>query len=184
MLLNRLAHRAMPPKAKLDGSAYINDVPANISSIRATSSYVEQQDHLIGSLTTSETMKFAAKLGLNEYAPSHPFTGRHTPCMLTHPQKDQSTGAAVSDRQAYRRVWVDRPGQLDHWHTNPERVVGRAETSSLRRQSAHHRPQDPLPRRTYQRPRQCRLVRGHLVLESHRQGEQGERGLNLAVVNG
>lgn len=66
MLLNRLAHRAMPPKAKLSGTAFINDVPATVSAIRATSSYVEQQDHLIGSLTTSETLAFAAKLGLTQ----------------------------------------------------------------------------------------------------------------------
>jgi ABC-type multidrug transport system ATPase subunit len=70
MLLNRLAHRAMPPKAKLSGSAYINDVPANLALVRATSSYVEQQDHLIGSLTTAETLGFAAKLGLNQYVSS------------------------------------------------------------------------------------------------------------------
>jgi ABC-type multidrug transport system ATPase subunit len=67
MLLKRLAHRAMPPKAKLSGTGYINDVPATVSSIRATSSYVEQQDHLIGSLTTSETLAFAAKLELTQW---------------------------------------------------------------------------------------------------------------------
>jgi hypothetical protein len=66
MLLNRLAHRSMPPKAKLAGEIIINDVPANLGNIRSSSSYVEQQDHLIGSITTAETLGFAAKLGLNE----------------------------------------------------------------------------------------------------------------------
>jgi ABC-type multidrug transport system ATPase subunit len=64
MLLNRLAHRAMPPKAKLDGKIFINDVHADLGKIRSTSNYVEQQDHLIGSITTAETLAFAAKLGL------------------------------------------------------------------------------------------------------------------------
>lgn len=66
MLLNRLAHRSMPPKATATGDIHINDVSATISSIMETSSYVEQQDHLIGSITTSETLAFAAKLGLAE----------------------------------------------------------------------------------------------------------------------
>lgn len=66
MLLNRLAHRALPPKAQAEGSILINDVPASISNIRQTSGYVEQQDHLIGSVTTAETLSFAAKLGLSE----------------------------------------------------------------------------------------------------------------------
>lgn len=66
MLLNRLAHRALPPKAVTEGQILINDVPATISNIRQTSGYVEQQDHLIGSITTAETLHFAAKLGLSE----------------------------------------------------------------------------------------------------------------------
>lgn len=66
MLLNRLAQRAMPPSAKLTGNILINQTVANIQDVRQTSSYVEQQDHLIGSITTSETLGFAAKLGLNE----------------------------------------------------------------------------------------------------------------------
>ena len=66
MLLYRLAHRAMPPSAKMTGDVFINQTPADIGRVRQTSSYVEQQDHLIGSITTSETLKFAAKLGLSE----------------------------------------------------------------------------------------------------------------------
>lgn len=66
MLLNRLAHRAMPPGAKLEGEVFINSIHADVNSIRKTSSYVEQQDHLIGSITTFETVSFAAKLGMNQ----------------------------------------------------------------------------------------------------------------------
>lgn len=66
MLLNRLAHRAIPPKAKLSGETLINGIHASITDVRHTSSYVEQVDHLIGSITTYETLMFAAKLGLSE----------------------------------------------------------------------------------------------------------------------
>jgi ABC-type iron transport system FetAB ATPase subunit len=66
MLLNRLAHRGMPPKAKLSGFVYINDSAVDMPLIRDTSSYVEQQDHLIGSITAKETLRFAARLGLKE----------------------------------------------------------------------------------------------------------------------
>ncbi len=67
MLLNRLAHRGLPPKVKTSGEMFINNVHANVNNIRQTSSYVEQQDHLIGSITTAETLTFAAKLGLSEW---------------------------------------------------------------------------------------------------------------------
>lgn len=66
MLLNRLAHRSMPPKAKLSGEILINTVTADVVNMRKTSSYVEQQDHLIGSITTAETVGFAAKLGMDQ----------------------------------------------------------------------------------------------------------------------
>lgn len=64
MLLNRLAQRAMPPKASLSGDVGLNGATATQSAIRKVSSYVEQVDHLIGSVTTRETIMFAAKLGL------------------------------------------------------------------------------------------------------------------------
>jgi len=62
MLLNRLALRGMPAKAKLSGFAYVNESPVDTDSIRSMSSYVEQQDHLIGSITAAETLYFAGKL--------------------------------------------------------------------------------------------------------------------------
>ena len=65
-LLNYLAHRSLPRRFKASGQIHINNTPANLISIRATSSYVEQEDHLIGSITASETLAFAAKLGLKE----------------------------------------------------------------------------------------------------------------------
>lgn len=65
-LLNRLAHRKFSSKIDESGSTYINDTPANVPNIRETSGYVEQEDHLIGALTTAETLAFTAKLGSSE----------------------------------------------------------------------------------------------------------------------
>lgn len=64
-LLTQLAHRNASNISR-SGSTFINDTPANVLNIRDSSSYVEQEDHLIGALTTAETLAFAAKLGLSE----------------------------------------------------------------------------------------------------------------------
>lgn len=65
-LLNALAHRK-----KLDftttGSIAINGIRTTAISInvfQSISSYVEQEDALIGSLTVRETLDFAARLSL------------------------------------------------------------------------------------------------------------------------
>jgi ABC-type multidrug transport system ATPase subunit len=65
-LLNLLAHRSLPRRAEISGDIFINSTKADLKSLRDTSSYVEQQDHLIGSITTAETVTFAAKLGLKQ----------------------------------------------------------------------------------------------------------------------
>ena len=65
-LLDRLAHRRMPFSSKFSDNILINGSPADIGMIRRTSRYVEQQDHLIGSVTTAETLAFAANLGLDK----------------------------------------------------------------------------------------------------------------------
>lgn len=62
MLLNRLALRGMPVQAKLSGFAYVNESPVDTDTIRSLSSYVEQKDHLIGSITAAETLYFAGRL--------------------------------------------------------------------------------------------------------------------------
>lgn len=65
-LLNVLAHRDTPG-AKLEGESYINGSVASVGQFRAMSSYVEQDDALIGSLTVRETMHFAARLAHKKY---------------------------------------------------------------------------------------------------------------------
>ncbi|KAH8816310.1 putative ABC transporter [Xylogone sp. PMI_703] len=61
-LLNVLARRNAATGAKVDGAAMVNGLSPSTSAFRQMSSYVEQDDALIGSLTVSETMHFAARL--------------------------------------------------------------------------------------------------------------------------
>jgi ABC-type multidrug transport system ATPase subunit len=63
-LLNILAHRAATPKATIRQTLCINGAPTTLASFRKLSSYVEQEDALVGSLTVRETLHFAAQLAL------------------------------------------------------------------------------------------------------------------------
>lgn len=69
-LLNALAHRVAAAGATTTGQVSLNGLPATRSMIRDLSTYVEQDDALIGSLTVRETMMFAARLALPRYASS------------------------------------------------------------------------------------------------------------------
>ena len=62
-LLNVLAHRTTA-NAQIQGQVMINDERASLAAMRNLSSYVEQEDALIGSLTVKETINFAARLAL------------------------------------------------------------------------------------------------------------------------
>ena len=62
-LLNALAHRSAQ-RTESNGQIALDGVEASTSSIQTLSSYVEQEDALIGSLTVRETMDFAARLSL------------------------------------------------------------------------------------------------------------------------
>ncbi|KAI9711428.1 MAG: hypothetical protein M1812_007173 [Candelaria pacifica] len=63
-LLNALAQRDAAPSAKVQGSVLVNGATPARGDFRRISSYVEQEDALIGSLTVKETMDFAARLSL------------------------------------------------------------------------------------------------------------------------
>jgi ABC-type multidrug transport system ATPase subunit/ABC-type multidrug transport system permease subunit len=63
-LLNTLAHRVAAAGASTTGSVAVNGHETDTSMIRHLSSYVEQEDALIGSITVRETVAFAAKLSL------------------------------------------------------------------------------------------------------------------------
>ncbi|OCK75191.1 putative ATP-binding cassette transporter [Lepidopterella palustris CBS 459.81] len=64
-LLNALAHREAAAGATTNGDIMANGQQMSLKKIRQLSSYVEQEDALIGSLTVRETMMFAAGLGLS-----------------------------------------------------------------------------------------------------------------------
>lgn len=66
-LLNLLARRDAGSKAKVRGEVFINGTQVDRQNFQLLSSYVEQEDVLIGSLTVKETMKFAADLSLPGY---------------------------------------------------------------------------------------------------------------------
>ncbi|KAF4626159.1 hypothetical protein G7Y89_g12004 [Cudoniella acicularis] len=61
-LLNVLAHRDAATGAKVEGKTFVNGNEPSTSVFRRMTSYVEQEDALIGSLTVRETMHFAARL--------------------------------------------------------------------------------------------------------------------------
>lgn len=63
-LLNVLAQRTATSRARTEGEVKLDGQPTNWSTLRQLSSYVEQEDALIGSITVKETMTFAARLAL------------------------------------------------------------------------------------------------------------------------
>ncbi|CBF69609.1 hypothetical protein AN6369.2 [Aspergillus nidulans FGSC A4] len=63
-LLNVLARRAASSGAKSSGHCYVNGGEVDNATFGRITSYVEQEDALIGSLTVRETLKFAADLSL------------------------------------------------------------------------------------------------------------------------
>lgn len=72
-LLNALAFRQAAAGATTTGDVLANGQKLDWRKIRQLSSYVEQEDALIGSLTVRETMKFAAGLAL----PRYPFFSKY-----------------------------------------------------------------------------------------------------------
>ncbi|KAL8664275.1 MAG: hypothetical protein Q9202_003225 [Teloschistes flavicans] len=63
-LLNALAHRQASSKLTMRGTLSVNGSSISTKAFQAISSYVEQEDSLIGSLTVQETLDFAARLSL------------------------------------------------------------------------------------------------------------------------
>lgn len=66
-LLNAIAHRIAAAGATTTGDVLVNGQRISWQKLRQLSSYVEQEDALIGSLTVRETMQFAAGLALSRY---------------------------------------------------------------------------------------------------------------------
>jgi ABC-type multidrug transport system ATPase subunit len=66
-LLNLLARRNPTSNVKVTGQTMVGGSDIDIASFQRISSYVEQEDTLIGSLTVEETLKFSAELSLARY---------------------------------------------------------------------------------------------------------------------
>lgn len=63
-LLNVLARRSGASNLEVNGALNVNNASVSTNDFRAISSYVEQEDALIGSLTVRETIDFAGRLSL------------------------------------------------------------------------------------------------------------------------
>lgn len=63
--LNVLAQRVASSKAEVSGTVNVNGQEISPTTLRQLSSYVEQEDALIGSLTVRETINFAAQLAMS-----------------------------------------------------------------------------------------------------------------------
>ena len=70
-LLNVLAHRNATANSSVEGTILVNGTRPSLSTFRDISSYVEQEDALIGSLTVKETLHFAARLAHKKYDDDH-----------------------------------------------------------------------------------------------------------------
>ncbi|OJD26749.1 hypothetical protein ACJ73_01864 [Blastomyces percursus] len=68
-LLNVLAHRQSAPGAEIEGDILVNGQNIDLEIFRNISSYVEQEDVLVGALTVEETLYFAAQLSLPSSIP-------------------------------------------------------------------------------------------------------------------
>lgn len=61
-LLNLLADRIVAKGAQVEANMRVDGVKVDKQTFRALTSYVEQEDALIGSLTVAETLHFAARM--------------------------------------------------------------------------------------------------------------------------
>ncbi|PGH11181.1 hypothetical protein AJ79_05023 [Helicocarpus griseus UAMH5409] len=68
-LLNVLAHREQAANAEIQGDILVNGQKLSLETFRRISSYVEQEDVLVGALTVEETLYFAAQLALPSSIP-------------------------------------------------------------------------------------------------------------------
>ncbi|EXJ64305.1 hypothetical protein A1O7_00641 [Cladophialophora yegresii CBS 114405] len=68
-MLNVLAHRTSTMKGDIQGRIMMNGRVMDEAAIRRVSTYVEQEDAMIGILTARETVDFAARLSMNGNTP-------------------------------------------------------------------------------------------------------------------
>ena len=83
-LLNVLAHRIATSSARVEGNLLVNGQAPTLAQFQALSSYVEQEDVLLGSLTVYETLDFAARIALPRYAVYSNYTQFHIDVCTWH----------------------------------------------------------------------------------------------------
>ena len=155
-LLNILAQRPISSARKLDGDVLINRAPASSATLRRAARYVEQDDCLIGSLTTRETLDFASRLGATRYESLlvHTFLAH---CSLL-PKVDIEDRTLKACRSPHLLLWASRSSQHTCWYPYSERSVKSCLTSM-----------DTNACRSVRRPetsRQCREPTDHLAEDS------------------
>ncbi|KAL8627460.1 hypothetical protein Q9189_006837 [Teloschistes chrysophthalmus] len=89
-LLNALAHRQASSKLAMRGTLSVNGSSISTKAFQAISSYVEQEESLIGSLTVRETLDFAARLSLPSSVSSHDRRQRVEEMLTSFGLRDQA----------------------------------------------------------------------------------------------
>ncbi|CEJ81601.1 Putative ATP-binding cassette sub-family G member 5 [[Torrubiella] hemipterigena] len=131
-LLNALAHRVAAAGATTTGDIRVSNQPATLQSIRAYSSYVEQEDALIGSLTVRETVMFAAQMSLPSHISKKEIKQRVDDLISSfglHSQADTIVGTPI--KKGLSGGQKKRLGVASHLVTNPKILFLDEPTSGL-----------------------------------------------------
>ena len=107
-LLNTLAQRQTE---KVTGKVVINGGQVSLATHRAISSFVEQEDALIGSLNVEESLYFAARLALP------PYVHHHSPNTRASSPTDQSSSVTRPDARERVQQLIDAFGLDGQRHT-------------------------------------------------------------------
>ncbi|KAL8936506.1 MAG: hypothetical protein Q9211_004153 [Gyalolechia sp. 1 TL-2023] len=89
-LLNVLARRSGASNLEVNGALKVNNATVSTNDFRAISSYVEQEDALIGSLTVRETIDFAGRLSLPSSVSSKERSARVDELLASFGLRDQA----------------------------------------------------------------------------------------------
>ncbi|KAL9005253.1 MAG: hypothetical protein Q9188_001975 [Gyalolechia gomerana] len=89
-LLNVLARRSGASNLEVNGALNVNNASVSTNDFRAISSYVEQEDALIGSLTVRETIDFAGRLSLPSSVSSKERSARVDELLSSFGLRDQA----------------------------------------------------------------------------------------------
>ncbi|KAL8936282.1 MAG: hypothetical protein Q9216_005012 [Gyalolechia sp. 2 TL-2023] len=89
-LLNVLARRSGASNLEVNGALNVNNTSVSTNDFRAISSYVEQEDALIGSLTVRETIDFAGRLSLPSSVSSKERSARVDELLSSFGLRDQA----------------------------------------------------------------------------------------------